>query len=310
MIPRYQPADSLASPRFTGVRTFARLPHVQTTEDVDVAVVGLPFDTGATFKVGARFGPESVRSASHMLRPYNVELDVRVFETLSIVDYGDAPVIPGFIEDSYAAITATLHPLAVAGVIALAELRALAAAHGPLALIQFDSHGDVWDSYFGGHKYTHGTPFRRAVEEGLLDATRSVQLGMRGPLYGPEDLQVARDLGFTVLTTTQLLARTPQEIGDLVRKTVGDRKAFLSFDVDFFDPAYAPGTGTPEVGGPTAFQGLAYLRACTGVRWVGGDVVEVLPALDHAQITAHLAAQVGYEFLALVAVGKRTEIRD
>jgi agmatinase len=183
MAPRYQPADSLASPRFTGVRTFARLPHVQTMEDVDVAVVGLPFDTGATFKVGARFGPESVRSASHMLRPYNVELDVQVFETLSIVDYGDAPVIPGFIEDSYAAITATLRPLADAGVItlgiggdhsiALAELRALAAAHGPLALVQFDSHGDVWDSYFGGHKYTHGTPFRRAVEEGLLDATRS-----------------------------------------------------------------------------------------------------------------------------------------
>jgi agmatinase len=316
-MPRYQPADSLASPRFTGVRTFARLPHVQTAEDVDVAVVGLPFDTGATFKVGARFGPESVRSASHMLRPYNVELDVQVFETLSIVDYGDAPVIPGFIEDSYAAITATLRPLADAGVItlgiggdhsiALAELRALAGAHGPLALVQFDSHGDVWDSYYGGHKYTHGTPFRRAVEEGLLDATRSVQLGMRGPLYGQEDLQVARDLGFTVLTTTQLLGRTPQEIGDMVRKTVGDSKAFLSFDVDFFDPAYAPGTGTPEVGGPTSFQGLAYLRACTGIRWVGADVVEVLPALDHAQITAHLAAQVGYEFLSLVALNRRRE---
>jgi len=223
-------------------------------------------------------------------------------------------VIPGFIEDSYAAITATLRPLADAGVItlgiggdhsiALAELRALAAAHGPLALVQFDSHGDVWDSYFGGHKYTHGTPFRRAVEEGLLRPERSVQLGMRGPLYGPEDLQVARDLGFTVLTTTQLLAHTPQEIGDLVRKHVGDSKVFLSFDVDFFDPAYAPGTGTPEVGGPTSFQGLAYLRACTGVRWVGGDVVEVLPALDHAQITAHLAAQVGYEFLSLVALEK------
>jgi agmatinase len=313
-MPRYQPADSMASPRFTGVRTFARLPHVRTTDDVDLAVVGLPFDTGATFKVGARFGPESIRSASVMLRPYNVELDVQVFEHLSMVDYGDAPVVPGFIEDSYTAITATLAPLANAGVvtlglggdhsIALAELRALAAAHGPLALVQFDSHGDVWDSYYGDHKYTHGTPFRRAVEEGLLQPQRSVQLGMRGPLYGPEDLQVARDLGFTVLTTTQLLARTPQEIGDLVRRTVGDAKAFLSFDVDFFDPAYAPGTGTPEVGGPTSFQGLQYLRACTGIRWVGADVVEVLPALDHAQITAHLAAQVGYEFMSLVALGR------
>jgi agmatinase len=312
MPPRYQPADSLASPRFTGVRTFARLPHVRTTAEVDVAVVGLPFDTGATYKVGARFGPEAIRSASAMLRPYNAELDVQVFARLSVVDYGDAPVIPGFIDDSYAAITAMLRPLAAAQVItlglggdhsiALAELRALAAVHGPLALVQFDSHGDLWDSYYGGHKYTHGTPFRRAVEEGLILPSRSIQLGMRGSLYGPEDLQMARDMGFTVLTTTQLLARSPREIGDLVRQQVGDSKAFLSFDVDFFDPAYAPGTGTPEVGGPSSFQGLAYLRACTGIRWVGADVVEVLPAHDHAQITAQLAAQVGYEFLSLVAL--------
>jgi agmatinase len=313
-VPHYQPANSLHSPRFTGVRTFARLPHVQTTEDVDLAVVGLPFDTGATFKVGARFGPESVRSASHMLRDYNPELDVKPFQVLSCIDYGDAPVVPGYIHDSYDAIANTLRPLAESGIvtlglggdhsIALAELRALAAVHGPLALVQFDSHGDLWDAYYGDHKYTHGTPFRRAIEEGLLRPERSLQLGMRGPLYGPEDLQMARDFGFTVLTTTQLLARTPAEIGELVRATVGDATAFLSFDVDFFDPAFAPGTGTPEVGGPTSFQGLQYLRACTGVRWAGGDVVEVLPALDHAQITAHLAAQVGYEFLSLVALAR------
>lgn len=314
-MPRYQPADSLASPRFTGIRTFARLPCVQTTQDVDVAIVGLPFDTGATFKVGARFGPEAIRSASVLLRPYNPELDVHVFATLSCIDYGDAPVAPGFIHESHAAIAATLRPLAEARIVtlclggdhsvALPELRALAAVYGPLALVQFDSHGDLWDSYYGGQKYTHGTPFRRAVEEGLILPECSVQLGMRGPLYGPEDVQMARDMGFTVLTTTELLARSPQEIGNLVRVRVGDRPAFLSFDIDFFDPAYAPGTGTPEVGGPTSFQGLAYLRACTGVRWVGGDVVEVLPALDHGQITAHLAAQVGYEFLSLVALTRR-----
>ncbi|HMN27101.1 MAG TPA: agmatinase [Caldilineaceae bacterium] len=311
-MPRYQPADSLMSPRFTGVRTFARLPHLQTTAEVDLAVVGLPFDTGATFKVGARFGPEAVRSASHMVRNYNPELQVKPFDVLSCIDYGDAPVIPGYIHDSYAAITATLAPLAAAGVvtlgiggdhsIALGELRALAAVHGPLALVQFDSHGDLWDAYYGDHKYTHGTPFRRALEEGLLQAERSVQLGMRGPLYGPEDLQMARDFGFTVLTTTELLAHSPAEIGALVRQRVGDANCFLSFDVDFFDPAFAPATGTPEVGGPTSFQGLSYLRACTGINWVGGDVVEVLPALDHSQITAHLAAQVGYEFLSLVAL--------
>jgi agmatinase len=272
-------------------------------------------NTSATFKVGARFGPEAIRSASVLLRPYNPELDVHVFATLSCIDYGDAPVAPGFIHESHAAITATLRPLAEARVVtlslggdhsvALPELRALAAVYGPLALVQFDSHGDLWDSYYGGQKYTHGTPFRRAVEEGLILPEWSVQLGMRGPLYGPEDLQMARDMGFAVLTTTELLARSPQEIGDLVRARVGDRPAFLSFDIDFFDPAYAPGTGTPEVGGPTSFQGLAYLRACTGVRWVGGDVVEVLPALDHGQITAHLAAQVGYEFLSLVALARR-----
>ncbi len=312
--PRYQPANSLESPRFSGVRTFARLPHVRTVEEVDLAIVGLPFDTGATFKVGARFGPEAVRSASVMLRPYNPELDVQVFETLSCVDYGDAPVVPGFIEDSLNAITTTLRPLAEAGVIplslggdhsvALGELRALAAVYGPLALVHFDAHGDLWDSYFG-HKYNHGTPFRRAVEEGLLLPQQSVQLGMRGPLYAPEDLKMARDLGFTVLTTTQLLTHTPQEIGALVRERVGGARAFLSFDVDFFDPAYAPGTGTPEVGGPTSFQGLAYLRACTGLNWVGADVVEVLPALDPSQVTAHLAAQIGYEFMSLVALSRQ-----
>lgn len=317
--PRYQPANSLESPRFSGVRTFARLPYVQTTEGVDLAIVGLPFDTGATFKVGARFGPEAVRSASAILRPYNPELDIQVFETLSCVDFGDAPIVPGFIEDSLQAITQTLRPLAEAGVItlgiggdhsvALGELRALAAVHGPLSLVHFDAHGDLWDSYFG-HKYTHGTPFRRAIEEGLIVPDQSVQLGMRGPLYDANDLQMARDMGFTMLTTTQLLSHTAQEIGDLVRSRVGDRKAFLSFDVDFFDPAYAPGTGTPEVGGPTSFQGLAYLRACTGLTWVGADVVEVLPALDHGQITAHLGAQIGYEFMSLVARSRRDQPKD
>ena len=219
---RYRPADSLASPRFTGIRTFARLPHVQSTADVDVAVVGLPFDTGATYRVGARFGPEAIRSASALLRPFNHELGVPVFDVLSVIDYGDAAVVPGFIEPSYAAISALLQPLAAAGVItlglggdhsiALAELRALAAVHGPLALVQFDSHGDVWDCYYGTQRYTHGTPFRRAVEEGLLRPERSIQLGMRGPLFAASDLQDARDLGFTVMTTTEMLRRTPEEI--------------------------------------------------------------------------------------------------
>jgi agmatinase len=313
--PRYQPANSLESPRFTGVRTFARLPHLQTTEDVDVAIVGLPFDTGVMFKVGARFGPEAVRSASVMLRPYNPELKVGVFNTLSCIDYGDAPVVPGFTQDSHDAITRTLQPLAEAGIItfgiggdhsiALAELRALAAVHGPLALVQFDAHCDLWDSYFG-HRYTHGTPFRRAVEEGLLLPEKSIQLGMRGTLFDESDAQLSADLGFDMLTTAELLAHTPAEIGDRVRARVGNTKAFLSFDVDFFDPAFAPGTGTPEVGGPSSFQGLTYLRACTGLNWVGADVVEILPSHDPSQVTAHLAAQVGFEFMSLVALSRQT----
>jgi agmatinase len=314
-VPHYQPVDALEFPRFTGVRTFARLPHVTTTDDVDVAIVGLPFDTGVTFKVGARFGPESVRSASAMLRPYNRELKVNVFETLSCVDYGDAPVVPGYIEDSYAAITKTLQPIAEAGVIpfsiggdhsiTLAELRALASVHGPLALVHFDAHCDLWDGYFG-RQYTHGTPFRRAVEEGLLLPERSIQLGMRGPVYDETDAQLSEQFGFLALSTTELLTYSPTEIGEIVRDRVGEAKAFLTFDVDFFDPAFAPGTGTPEVGGPTSFQGLAYLRACNGVDWVGGDVVEVLPAHDHAQITAQLAAQVGYEFMSMVALNRQS----
>lgn len=313
----YQPANSMESPRFVGVRTFARLPQVTDLAGVDLAVVGLPFDTGVTNRVGARFGPEAVRSASVMLRAYNPELKVKPFEVLSCVDYGDATVYPGFIHESYESMTRTLRTVAEAGVIpldiggdhsiALAELRALAAVHGPLALVQFDSHGDLWDSYYGQFKYTHGTPFKRALEEGLILPQKSVQLGMRGGVYGEEDLQMARDFGFTMLTTTELLTHTPQQIGDLVRSVVGEQKAFLSFDVDFFDPAYAPGTGTPEVGGPTSFQGLQYLRACTGVHWIGGSVVEVLPAYDHAQLTAQIGAQVGYEFICLVALERTTK---
>jgi agmatinase len=310
----YQPVDALEYPRFTGVRTFARLPHIRTTQDVDVAVVGLPFDTGVTYKVGARFGPEAVRSASAMLRPYNRELKVNVFETLSCVDYGDAPVVPGYIDDSYRVIQATLQPIVEAGVIplsiggdhsiTLAELRAIAAIHGPVALVHFDSHCDLWDGYFG-RKYTHGTPFRRAVEEGLILPEKSVQLGMRGPVYDEQDVQLPNDFGFFSLSTTELMTYSPQEVGQIVRDRVGTTKAFLTFDIDFFDPAFAPGTGTPEIGGPSSFQGLAYLRACNGLDWVGADVVEVLPAHDHAQITAQLGAQVGYEFLSMVAYSRR-----
>src|SRR5574341_214342 len=199
--PHYRPADSLASPRFSGVRTFMRLPHVTTTEDVDVAFVGLPFDTGASFKVGARFGPEAVRSASVLLRPFHPDLDLDIFNHVSAVDFGDAPVAPGFIEDSNDRIVNFLRSLHAADVapislggdhsVALPELRAAAEKHGPLALVLFDSHTDTWESYFG-HRYFHGTPFKRALEEGLLDPHHSIMIGIRGPLYDANDLGNAR----------------------------------------------------------------------------------------------------------------------
>ena len=317
-MPRYFPANSLESPRFTGVRTFMRLPFVQTTADVDFAVLGAPFDTGATFRVGARFGPEAIRSMSAMLRPYHLALDVNIFDHLSGVDYGDAPVVPGFIEDSYRKIDEFLQPLHTAGVtpivlggdhsIVLAELRAAARKHGPLGLVQFDAHGDVWDEYFG-HKYTHGTPIRRAMEEGMLDGQRVVQVGMRSPLYEPHDIQQARDFGFTVLVADDVRALGLAGVVQAIREVVGTRPTFLSFDIDFIDPAYAPGTGTPEVGGFTSAEAQQLLRGLTGIHFVAYDVVEVLPSYDNAgQITALLAANVAWEMIALLA-WKRKNIK-
>ncbi len=307
---RYQPVDSLISPRFSGVRTFMRLPHVTTTEGVDVAFVGLPFDTGASFKVGARFGPEAIRSASALLRPYHPELDVEIFNWLSAVDYGDAQVAPGFIEDSYERIVTFLQPLHSAGVvpialggdhsIVLAELRAAVRQHGPLALVLFDSHTDTWESYFG-HRYFHGTPFKRAVEEGLLMPEHSTMIGMRGPLYERDDLENARALGFEIITAGKMHRSGIFELPRQILARAGDHPVFLSFDVDFLDPAYAPGTGTPEVGGFATWQAQHLLRGLAGLNIIAADVVEVLPPYDHGQITAHAAATMAWEILSLIA---------
>jgi agmatinase len=309
--PPYKPADARELPRFAGIRTFMRVPHVTALDGVDAAVYGIPFDTATSYRTGPRFGPEAIRSASALLRPYNPALEVDV-TSLSIVDYGDVPVSPGDTERTYAQIEAALAPLVDAGVfpaalggdhaITLAELRALARRHGPLALVQLDSHGDVWESYFG-QRYFHGTTFKRALEEGLLEPSASVQAGMRGSLYGPEDLQAARDMGFTVLTTDELRALGPERYGELVRGRVGDRPVFVSFDVDFLDPAFAPGTGTPEVGGFSTAEALAFVRALRGVDLAGCDVVEVSPPYDSpGAVTALAAATVMYELLSLRAL--------
>ncbi len=311
---RYEPANSLETPRFSGVRTFMRLPNVQDLENADVAIVGAPFDTATTYRVGARFGPEGIRSVSHLLRPYNPSQDVSIFDHLSVIDYGDVPVVPGYIEESYGRIAEGLEPIHRAGVIpivlggdhsiALPELRAAAAVHGPLALVQFDAHPDTWDSYFD-QKHTHGTPFGRAVEEGLLLPERSIQVGMRGSIYDAGDWEDARKLGFDLVPTDTVRKLGIEEIIARIRERVGDAKAYVSFDVDFVDPAFAPGTGTPEIGGFTSREAQEFVRGLVGLDLVGCDVVEVYPAYDPAQITALLAANVAHEFLSLVAARRK-----
>ena len=312
-MPHYEPADSFETPRFTGVRTFMRLPHVTDLTGVDFAVIGTPFDTGASYRVGARFGPAAIRNASALQRPFNAAQKIRIFDHLSGVDYGDLPTVPGQIEESYKRIVDALTPIVRSGVtpillggdhsVTLAHLRAVSNVHGPLALVHFDSHSDTWDSYFG-FKYNHGTPFKRASEEGILDPTHSIQIGMRGPLYDAEDLDVARALGFEVIDGYELPQYSPAQLTQKIKARVGDKPVFITFDIDFVDPAFAPATGTPEIGGPTSREALDYVRALAGLNFVGCDVVEVLPAYDHAEVTALLAATVAYELITLLALAK------
>jgi agmatinase len=315
----YRPLDAQVIPRFAGIRTYMRAPHVTELAGVDAVVYGIPFDTATSYRTGARFGPEAIRSASALIRPYNPALAVNVVEALSLVDYGDVPVSPGDTERTYAQIEEALAPIVDAGIfpaalggdhsITLAELRALARRYGPLALVQLDSHGDTWEQYFG-QKFFHGTTFKRAVEEGVVDAKVSVQAGMRGSLYGAEDIDAARDLGFTVLTTDELRDLGADGYGKLVLDTVGDRPVFLSFDIDFLDPAFAPGTGTPEVGGFSTAEALSFLRALRGVKLAGCDVVEVSPPYDGPGMqTALAAANVVYDLLSLRALAGAPEAR-
>jgi len=313
--PRYGPPDASRAPRYSGVRTFARCPLVSDPAGVDVAAVGVPFDTATSNRPGARFGPEAIRSASAVLRPYHPALDVDVFATQSVADLGDLDVTPGNAERTAGQIAAGLEPVVAAGAvplvlggdhsIALGELRAHAGRHGPVALVLLDAHVDTWDAYYG-ERYFHGTPFRRAVEEGLLRPERSVMAGMRGPLYSPRDLADARELGFEVIGGDELRRMDAADYGRRVRDRVGEAPAFLSFDIDVLDPAFAPATGTPEVAGLFPHEALALLRSLAGMRFCGFDVVEVSPPYDTAgQTTALAAAAVAYEFLALAALAGR-----
>ena len=288
-----------------------RLPHVKDLEGVDVAIVGIPTDGAVVYRTGARFGPEGIRSASVMLRNYNPLLGVDVVEKLSLVDYGDVPTVPGSTVDSLARSAAAIDEVARAGVttlclggdhtVLLAELRALAAVHGPLALVQLDSHHDLWDEYFG-QKLFHGSVVRRAVEEQLIAPERSIQAGLRGSLTAAADAGLPGAFGIDALSYEELAALGPAGFSNRVRDRVGAAACFLSFDIDFVDPAFAPGTGTPEVGGPSSRDALTYVRSLAGLDFRGFDCVEVAPPYDPAGVTAFVAANVYFEMLSLLAL--------
>jgi agmatinase len=288
-----------------------RLPHVRDLEGVDAAVVGIPTDGAVVYRSGARFGPEGIRSASVMLRNYNPLLRVNLVEKLSLVDRGDVPTVPGSTADSLERSSAALAEIAATGVttlclggdhtVLLAELRALAPLHGPLALVQLDAHHDLWEEYFG-QKLFHGSVVRRAVEEGLIDPSRSIQAGLRGSLVEQADADLPERFGIDALSYEELAALGPAGFSNRVRERVGNGPCFLSFDIDFVDPAFAPGTGTPEVGGPSSREALTYLRSLAGLDFRGFDCVEVSPPFDPAAVTAFVAANACFEMLSLLAI--------
>ncbi|KAB8174016.1 agmatinase [Microbispora catharanthi] len=305
------PVDSSRVPRFAGPATFARLPRLDEVEHADVAVVGVPFDSGVSYRPGARFGPSAVREASRLLRPYHPGLDVSPFAEMQVADAGDIACNPFDIREAVETVEEAASGLMEGGTrlvtiggdhtIALPLLRAAARRHGPVALLHFDAHLDTWDTYFGA-EYTHGTPFRRAVEEGILDTEAVCHVGTRGPLYGKKDLDDDRRLGFGIVTSADVMRRGVDEVADALRQRIGGRPLYLSIDIDVLDPAHAPGTGTPEAGGLTSRELLEILRGLVGADLVGADVVEVAPAYDHAEITSVAASHVAYDLIGLLAL--------
>jgi agmatinase len=304
------PVDGQVSPRYAGLTTFARLPRLEDVPAYDIAIVGVPFDSGVTFRPGARFGPGAIREASRLLRPYNPALDVAPFATSQVVDAGDVDCNPfdittalGEIEAGIAALTAGGKPVMVLGgdhTVALASLRALHRLHGPMALIHFDAHLDTWGPYFNT-PITHGTPFRAAIEEGLLVKEHSAHVGIRGSLYSADDLRDDEELGFTIVHAREFATTPFLDIVERVSRRVGDMPLYVSIDIDVLDPAHAPGTGTPEAGGLTSRELLELLRGLRSKNIVGADVVEVSPPFDHAGITAVAAAHCAYDLVSIMS---------
>lgn len=301
------PADGRRIPRFAGPPTFARLPRIDEVSAADIAVLGIPFDSGVSYRPGARFGPAHIRQSSRLLRPYNPELRNAPFAQAQVADAGDVACTPFSIVDALdqireaaSAIEGRILALGGDHTIVLPLLREIAHRHGQVAVLHFDAHLDTWDTYFDA-PYTHGTPFRRASEEGLIDQTRSLHVGIRGPLYADADLADSQRLGFATVHCTEI---DSIDLGARMRDRLGDGPIYISVDVDVLDPAFAPGTGTPEAGGMTSRELLAALRSLHGLPIIGADIVEVAPAYDHAEITGVAAANLAYEFLSLLARGR------
>jgi agmatinase len=308
----FHPRDAFRSPRFAQPATFIRLPHQSDLRGVDVGILGVPFDAGTSYRPGTRLAPREIRSQSSLIRTYNHALGVAPFDRLRVVDAGDVDASPVSLEQAHAAIEARIRefvtsgalPLSVGGdhSITLPILRQLAKAHGPLGLVQFDSHIDTWDEDFGS-KLFHGSSFYYAVTEGLVDPARFVQVGIRGPMYGVDDFAFQQARGIRVIGIDEALRVGVEAVAGTVRSVLGEGPAYVSFDIDAVDPAFAPGTGTPEVGGLTSYQALQLVRGLAGLPLVGCDVVEVSPPFDGpGQITSLLAANLVFEILSVIAV--------
>ena len=310
----FQPVSGFEVPRFAGVPTFMRLPHVpqghERFGDVQIGIIGVPWDGGTTNRPGPRHGPRQLRDASTMMRAQHPVSGMRPFEAANCADLGDVGPNPADIEDSMRRVTefydgvlaAGVAPLTAGGdhLVSLPVLRSVARDE-PVGMVHFDSHTDLFNSYFGGTSLTHGTPFRRAVEEGLLDPRRVIQIGLRGSMYDTEDRDFAKANGITTVLIEEFMRRGVEDVMAEAREVAGSGRTYVSYDIDFVDPAFAPGTGTPEVGGPNSFQALQVVRGLEGLDVVGADMVEVSPPFDPSGGTALLGVTVMYELLCVMA---------
>jgi len=310
----FQPVDGMELPRFAGIPSFMRLPHLDLNDrninEVDFGLIGVPWDAGTTNRPGPRHGPRQMRDLSTMIRAMNGATRIKPFELANFADLGDAPVNPADIQDCMNRITEFYEKVKSNGIIpmtvggdqltSLPVLRALASS-APVGMIHFDAHTDLFESYFDGYKYTHGTPFRRAIEEGLLDPKRVIQIGIRGSMYDGADIEWGRHQGVTIIQIEELFERGIKDVMQQARDIVGNNETYCSYDIDFIDPTFAPGTGTPEVGGPNSFQALQVVRELSGVNLIGMDLVEVSPPFDQSGATSWLGISIVFEMLCILA---------